>query len=455
MGYYSGFYSKTGSNNTYLGLRAGYSSSNASAYDNVAIGKEAGYKATNGHDNVTIGNQAGYNSSSGSYNVFLGTESGFSNTTGNYNVTLGYQAGNSNTTGNNNVYIGYLSGTSATNGIYNTFLGSNAGENNTTGNGNVFIGYTTGQGNTDGGFNTMVGYRVSAYKTVGSENVMMGVMAGLKNENGHRNTFLGSRSGRDFLSGDDNTFVGYHTGYGSWSTGRGDRNTVLGSYAGNSLTDGDGNVFIGYQAGYNEDGSNLLYIENTSSSSPLIWGDFANDRIRLNGNVGAGGYPAYSSYGLVVRGGTVNSLKVYSATGQTGAALYVSGDFYYTGSFSSTSDKRFKKNIHSIVNPLQKVLALQGVAFTWKSDAELSRYKSKFMDKDEKDMSFNFPDGDQVGLIAQDVEKVLPELVNTDGEGFKSVDYTKLGPVLIEAIKEQQKQIDQLKKEIQMLKKQQ
>ena len=68
---------------------------------------------------------------------------------------------------------------------------------------------------------------------------------------------------------------------------------------------------------------------------------------------------------------------------------------------------------------------------------------------------YNLSSREQIGLIAQDVEKVLPELVNTDSEGFKSVDYTKLGPVLIEAIKEQQQQIDQLKKEIQMLKKQQ
>ena len=63
-----------------------------------------------------------------------------------------------------------------------------------------------------------------------------------------------------------------------------------------------------------------------------------------------------------------------------------------------------------------------------------------------------FSDKRQVGLIAQDVEKIVPELVSTDGEGFKSIDYAKISVLLIDAIKEQQKSIEQLKNEIELLK---
>ncbi len=81
---------------------------------------------------------------------------------------------------------------------------------------------------------------------------------------------------------------------------------------------------------------------------------------------------------------------------------------------------------------------MQGVRFDWKKD--------EFKDK-------NFDSGRQIGLIAQDVEKVLPEIVKTDTEGYKSVAYDKLTAILVEALKEQQNEINELKAEINNLKK--
>ena len=81
---------------------------------------------------------------------------------------------------------------------------------------------------------------------------------------------------------------------------------------------------------------------------------------------------------------------------------------------------------------------MQGVRFDWKKD--------EFKDK-------NFDSGRQVGLIAQDVEKVLPEIVKTDTAGYKSVAYDKLTAILVEALKEQQNEINELKAEINNLKK--
>lgn len=91
------------------------------------------------------------------------------------------------------------------------------------------------------------------------------------------------------------------------------------------------------------------------------------------------------------------------------------------------SDRRFKQNIVPIASALEKTAKLQGVTFTWNRD----EYPSKF-----------FPEGSEVGLIAQDVETVIPEVVHTDKEGFKSVEYDKLTAVLVEAVKEMKKQMN-------------
>ncbi len=99
-------------------------------------------------------------------------------------------------------------------------------------------------------------------------------------------------------------------------------------------------------------------------------------------------------------------------------------------SFFYTSDKNLKDNIKPLNDSLDKVLSLEGVSFNWKDDGRAS-----------------------VGLIAQDVEKVYPELVNTNPEnGLKSVEYGNLVAPLIEAIKEQQKEIEILKSEIEVIK---
>jgi Chaperone of endosialidase len=96
-----------------------------------------------------------------------------------------------------------------------------------------------------------------------------------------------------------------------------------------------------------------------------------------------------------------------------------------------TSDAKFKKNLLSISNPLDKVLNLNGLSYEWKAD----EYKEK-----------NFPEGRHYGVIAQEIEKILPEVVNTDAKGDKSVAYTEIIPVLIEAMKEQQNLIKEQQK---------
>lgn len=101
------------------------------------------------------------------------------------------------------------------------------------------------------------------------------------------------------------------------------------------------------------------------------------------------------------------------------------------GNNVSPSDIRLKKNIQPLCNALGTVANLRGVTFDWIRDDGRER---------------SFPDGRQVGFIAQEVEKVLPEVVSTDAKGFKSVAYQNVVPVLVEAVKQQQKLIAELKR---------
>ncbi|GAB2643911.1 hypothetical protein GCM10027035_42630 [Emticicia sediminis] len=101
------------------------------------------------------------------------------------------------------------------------------------------------------------------------------------------------------------------------------------------------------------------------------------------------------------------------------------------------SDLRYKKNIRSLNNSLENILKINGVRYDFK--------KEEFPER-------NFSDKNQIGFIAQEIEKIFPEMVFTDEKGYKSVDYARLTPVLVEALKEQQQMIDQLKSNNSILK---
>lgn len=117
--------------------------------------------------------------------------------------------------------------------------------------------------------------------------------------------------------------------------------------------------------------------------------------------------------------------------------LQVAGDII-ANSIAGSSDSRLKTNIIPIENPLQKVLKLRGVTFDWKTKEFPSRM---------------FSENRALGFIAQEVEQVIPEVVQTENstEGFKSVQYDKVVALLVEAIKEQQKQIEQLQQKVKEL----
>ena len=117
----------------------------------------------------------------------------------------------------------------------------------------------------------------------------------------------------------------------------------------------------------------------------------------------------------------------------------------FYGKLMSTSDKRLKTNIKPLEKALDKVLTLNGVTYEWR----VKEFPDKHFDSDR-----------HVGVLAQELEAVLPEAVETGADGYKSVNYSEITPLLIEAVKElktiidgQNKKIEELEKQIEELKK--
>lgn len=192
-----------------------------------------------------------------------------------------------------------------------------------------------------------------------------------------------------------------------------------------------------------------------SEAATSLWTESGADINRASGNVGIGvASPAekldvagnVKATGLCLGGSCISAwpagstslwtesgANINRASGNVGIGvaspaekLDIAGNVKATA-FLYSSDERLKKNIAPIANALDIVKNLTGVTFEWKADGEKS-----------------------LGFIAQDVESVLPELVK--GEEMKSVAYGNITAVLVEAIKEQQKQIDELRAELDALK---
>jgi len=390
IGYESGMGAGSVNNSVYLGYQAGRNNTDGSA--NVLIGYRAGLNgSTNSGNNVFIGYEAGQNSK-GSGSVYIGDQAG-AQAVGNGwgNVFIGQKAGFNNdgsvgSLGARNVFVGRESGRDNTSGGDNIYLGAWAGAKNTTGEENVAIGADANSVNTTGSSNTYIGWRAGLTNS-GNNNVVTGHDAGSAHSyhsvpsNYNNSVLLGKEAGFWANGGDNNTYIGYRSGYYGETA---KNNVMIGYKAGNNDQAGEGNIFIGYEAGHNEDGSNQLYIANSSTAEPLIKGDFLANTLDMNADV-------------------------------------------TTTTINEVSDIRFKKDIKPIIGALEMVVNMTGVYFSWDQNNEAQK---------------PFKDDRQVGFIAQELEKVVPEVVATSERGYMSVNYGKISAILLEAIKEQQTEIE-------------
>lgn len=233
-------------------------------------------------------------------------------------------------------------------------------------------------------------------------------------------------------SGADRLFV---VGNGTDNSNRSDALVIL----------KNGNTGIGvFNPDYVLDVGARMRIRSTPGNTAGIWlNNDANNTtpafvgMRNDNLVGFYGNGAPNSgWGFLMN--TTNG-RVGIGTDNPTQALHVVGNICATGTIGACSDFRYKKDFTHLSHALHSVLLLNSFYYKWKKD----EYPG-----------MQFTNNRQLGFSAQEVEKLFPEIVMTDANGYKSVDYGRLTPVLVEAIKEQQQQIDELKKLVEKLLKQ-
>jgi hypothetical protein len=130
--------------------------------------------------------------------------------------------------------------------------------------------------------------------------------------------------------------------------------------------------------------------------------------------------------------GNLNGLDFRTNGNVTRMLIYDNGNAWLQGTLTQASDARLKKDISILQNPLQKIIQLNGYTYHWKNEQSDTRL--------------------QTGVLAQEVQKLFPELVSENNDGILAVNYSGLIPVVIESIKEQQRTIEQQQKQIDELK---
>lgn len=255
----------------------------ATPNNNTVVGENSGSFQMTGNENSFFGKEAGVFMTSGKGNSLFGRWAGLNTTTGDFNSFFGNSAGDSNTSGDRNSFFGSFSGGSNTTGRFNSFIGVESGAFNTTGSSNTFLGVNSGLRNSTGSDNTFTGHESGRDVTNGSQNTAIGTLAGADNKSGSFNTYIGYRT----TSADNssfNTSVGHLAGWFH----NGNENVFLGSRSG-IFTQGHKNIIIGHDSGPISTAQNFavlserLFIDVQQSDTPLIYGEFDNDFVKING----------------------------------------------------------------------------------------------------------------------------------------------------------------------------
>jgi hypothetical protein len=172
---------------------------------------------------------------------------------------------------------GNLAHTALNEGYFNTAIGCDAASGIIKGYHNTIVGNNAAESLTDGYYNTVIGSDAGQFFTAATYNTALGYQS-LANGTGGYNTAIGTGTLAAAAAGTYNTAVGLQ----SMSSATGHRNTALGRWSGQNNT-GNDNVFLGNQAGQNSGAVNdTLYIDNSNTATPLIYGDFSTNKVTIN-----------------------------------------------------------------------------------------------------------------------------------------------------------------------------
>jgi hypothetical protein len=355
-------------------------------------------------------------------NTVLGDDALISLTTGSLNTAVGVQALLSNTTGSENTATGVNALLSNTTGFDNTAIGISALINNDTGSSNVAIGAHAMEFNTTGSENTATGQGALFSNTTGFDNTATGLNALLSNTEGSGNLAVGSVALRDLTSGDSNVAVGnaalvqgvtvnFNTALGRRALFRsqGDQNVGLGFFAGSNLNDG---------------GTNNIYVGNVG---PVPIGSESNT-IRIGTQTATTatiGNPPVETHPMPAH--TATFIAGISGAAITGRPVMINGNGRLG---TAPCSARYKDEIKPMDAASEVILALKPVTFRYKKEIDADRTP-------------------QFGLIAEDVEKVNPNLVARDEQGKPyTVRYEAVNAMLLNEFLKEHRRVEQLEKQV-------
>jgi hypothetical protein len=356
--------------------------------ENTAEGTNALFNLTTGIKNTAVGFDALFHNITGSYNTANGFEALYSNTTGSSNTATGFEALFSNTTGSSNTATGQGA-------LYsNTTINGVSGINNTADGVNALYHNTTGRNNTANGLNAL------NRNTTGIENTANGAGVLYFNTSGIGNTASGFQALEKNTIGGANTAVGV---FALFSNTTGNNNTANGVNALVSNTIGSSNIALGVSAGQSlTTGSNNIDIDNVGSAGEANTIRIGTVGIQTNTFIaGISGVTVAGGVGVIV-----------DTNGHLGTVV---------------SSERFKDEIKPMDTASEAILSLRPVTFRYKHELD--------------------PNGiPQFGLVAEQVEKVDPDLVVRDAEGkVFTVRYEAVNAMLLNEFLKEHRTMQELK----------
>ena len=391
---------------------------------NTAEGEDALFSNTTGANNTAVGFNALHSLATGSQfpaseATAVGSLALFNDTTG-YNTAFGFKALYSNTDGFANVAIGRNAMLNHTTGDHNTATGGAALLSNTDGTGNTATGRAALANGTTGSENTATGWQ-TLFNNIGDDNTADGAFALFHNTTGVDNAANGAYALYSNTTGGDNTangvvaLISNTTGSGNTANGEealyynttGDENVADGAGALESNTTGSGNIAMGFNAGINlTNGNNNIDIGNAGAAHE-------SNTIRIGRTP-----PGNSSNGHT----KTFIAGIYGVAAAQGVAVYVNS----SGQLGTkTSSERFKDEIKPMDKASEAILALHPVTFRYKHELD--------------------PEGiPQFGLVAEQVEKVNPDLVARDAQGkVYTVRYEAVNAMLLNEFLKQHRKVEE------------
>ena len=309
-------------------------------------------------------------------------------------VAIGNEAGNNNQ-GGNSVAIGNDAGV-VDQGANSVAIGNEAG-NNTQGDKSVAIGNDAGVVDQSG--NSVAIGNEAGNNTQGGNSVAIGNDAGVVDQSGN-SVAIGNEAGNN-TQGGNSVAIGYKAG----NVDQSGNSVAVGTDAG-QVSQGANSVAIGLLAGYSNQGIFCIAI-----------GDNA-------------GYSNQPDYSVAIGSGATPSAPYEIRLGDASNNVVIPGPCDAL-TFNTTSDARYKENICDLENSLEKICSIRGVEYNWTSDENLVKHS---------------------GVIAQEVDKFIPEAVNTSNPEKLSVDYNSIIGHLIESVKTLHEKNEFMEKEILQLK---